>query len=90
LNTRDESIPDLPICLNILLRPIDFSDPADAAYHDKMVALVEHMLAFHEKLAAATVPADKTLYQRQTWGELAEPSRPRTGRLTRWCTRCTG
>ncbi len=47
------------------IRPINFSDPADAARHAKMVALVEHMLALHEKLAAATVPADKTLYQRQ-------------------------
>ena len=30
-----------------------------------MVALVERMLALHRKLAAATVPPDKTLYQRQ-------------------------
>ncbi len=30
-----------------------------------MVALVEHMLALHQKLAAATVPTDKQLYQRQ-------------------------
>jgi len=30
-----------------------------------MVALVEQMLALHQKLAAATVPADRTLYQRQ-------------------------
>jgi len=30
-----------------------------------MVALVERMLALHEKLAAATIPADKTLYRRQ-------------------------
>jgi hypothetical protein len=30
-----------------------------------MVALVERMLALHEKLAAATIPADKELYQRQ-------------------------
>jgi hypothetical protein len=48
-----------PIC------PINFSEPADAARHAKMVALVEHMLALHVKLAAAAVPADKTLYQRQ-------------------------
>jgi len=68
------NLPKLPI------RPINFSDPADAARHAKMVALVEHMLALHKKLAAATVPADKTLYQRQTWGELAEPSKPPTGR----------
>ena len=30
-----------------------------------MVALVERMLALHEKLAAATLPPDKQLYQRQ-------------------------
>jgi len=29
-----------------------------------MVALVERMLALHRKLAAATVPPDKDLYQR--------------------------
>ena len=44
---------------------INFSDPADVARHDKMVALVERMLALHKKLAAATIPADKELYQRQ-------------------------
>jgi Tfp pilus assembly PilM family ATPase len=35
------------------------------ARHDKMVTLVERMLALHSKLAAATIPADKELYQRQ-------------------------
>jgi hypothetical protein len=80
LNIRDESTLNLPIHLNILLRPINFSDPTDAIRHSKMVALVEHMLALHVKLAAATVPADKTLYQRQTRGELTEPSKPPTGR----------
>ena len=33
--------------------------------HDKMVALVERMPDLHWKLAAATIPADKRLYQRQ-------------------------
>ena len=37
----------------------------DHARHDKMVALVGRMLALHKKLAAATIPADKELYQRQ-------------------------
>jgi hypothetical protein len=45
-----------------------------------MVALVERMLALHQKLAAATVPDDKQIYQRQTWRELAERSRPPTAR----------
>jgi len=30
-----------------------------------MVNLVERMLALHRKLAAASIPADKQLYQRQ-------------------------
>ena len=30
-----------------------------------MVGLVERMLALHKKLAAAAIPADKQLYQRQ-------------------------
>jgi len=44
---------------------MNFSDPADVARHDQMVALVERMLALHKKLAAAAIPADKDLYQRQ-------------------------
>jgi hypothetical protein len=44
---------------------IDDDDPQDVARHDKMVALVECMLELHEKLAAASIPADKKLYQRQ-------------------------
>jgi len=34
------------------------------ARHDKMVALVERMLALHKQLAAAAIPADKELYRR--------------------------
>jgi hypothetical protein len=49
----------------ILVHTIDFDSPADAARHDKIVALVERMLDLHERLAAATTPADKRLYQRQ-------------------------
>ena len=67
------------------IRTINFADPADTARHDKMVALVERMLALHQKLAAAAISADRDLYQRQTWRELAERSRPPTGRLTGWC-----
>jgi hypothetical protein len=47
------------------IHTINFDDPADVARHDKMVALVERMLALHRKLAAATIPADKELYRRQ-------------------------
>ena len=35
------------------------------ACYDRMVALVERMLALHKKLAAATIPADQRLYERQ-------------------------
>ena len=47
------------------IRTIDFSDPADVARHDRMVALVERMLALHQQLAAARTPPDRTLLQRQ-------------------------
>jgi hypothetical protein len=44
---------------------VDCSDSAAKAQHYRMVALVERMLALRQKLAAATIPADKALYQRQ-------------------------
>ena len=47
------------------IRTIDFSEPADVACHNRMVALVEQMLDLQKKLAAASIPADRTLYQRQ-------------------------
>jgi hypothetical protein len=47
------------------IRAINFDDPADVARHDKMVGLVERMLAMHRRLVTSTVPADKKLYQRQ-------------------------
>lgn len=52
-------IRDLPI------RTIDFTDPADVARHDRMVALVERMLELHRRQAAAQTPADRELYARQ-------------------------
>ena len=52
-------------CKRFPIRTINFDDPVDVARHDKMVALVERMLDLHKKLAAATIPADKELYQRQ-------------------------
>lgn len=47
------------------IRTINFDDPADAARHDRMVALVERMLDLHKRVAAAKTPTDKTLLQRQ-------------------------
>ena len=46
------------------IRPINFSDPADVARHDRMVSLVEQMLELHKRLAAAS-QADREMYQRQ-------------------------
>lgn len=47
------------------IRTINFDDPQDVARHEKMVALVNQMLELHKKLASASIPADKILYQRQ-------------------------
>ncbi|MBU4271170.1 MAG: N-6 DNA methylase [Planctomycetes bacterium] len=44
---------------------IDFSVPAQKAYHDRMVKLVDSMLALHKQLAAAKSEAQKTVIQRQ-------------------------
>jgi hypothetical protein len=47
------------------IRPIDFSNPTDKAYHDKMVELVERMLTLHKKVSAAKTPDEETRIQRQ-------------------------
>jgi len=47
------------------LATIDFSDPDDVARHDRMVVLVERMLALQVQLAAAKTPTAKTTLQRQ-------------------------
>jgi len=54
-----------------------FDDPANTARHDKMVVLVERMLALHEKLTTAAVPADKQLYHQQQ--SVAQPPIHKTG-----------
>jgi hypothetical protein len=38
------------------IREIDFSDPTDKSRHDRMVSLVEQMLALHKQLATARTP----------------------------------
>jgi very-short-patch-repair endonuclease len=50
---------------NLPIRTIDFNDPADVKRHDRMVALVENMLALQKRLAAAGSPQEKELLQRQ-------------------------
>ena len=47
------------------IRVIDSANVADQARHDRMVQLVEHMLALHKRLAAANAPHDKTVLQAQ-------------------------
>ena len=46
-------------------RTIDFTNPADVARHDRMVALVETMLDLHKRLSAENNPQVKTALQRQ-------------------------
>ncbi len=50
---------------NLPVRPIDFSDPADKARHDRMVEFVESMLKLHKDLQSAKTDHDKKLIQRQ-------------------------
>jgi hypothetical protein len=50
---------------NLPIRSIDFSDPADKARHDRMVQLVEQMLALHKQLAESRTGHDRTFIQRQ-------------------------
>jgi type I restriction-modification system DNA methylase subunit len=47
------------------IRKINFSVPIDAARHARMVALVEGMLTLHKHAAAARLPQDKEMIQRQ-------------------------
>jgi hypothetical protein len=47
------------------VRTINSDSPTDVACHDRMVALVDRMLDLHKNLAAASIPADKALYERQ-------------------------
>ncbi|MCX5826177.1 MAG: Eco57I restriction-modification methylase domain-containing protein [Deltaproteobacteria bacterium] len=47
------------------IRPIDFADPADRERHNRMVALVEEMLALHRQLAAARTDHEQMNLKRQ-------------------------
>jgi hypothetical protein len=59
LSANRQFLSQLPI------RTIDFSDPADVASHDRMVALVESMLSLHKRLADARTGHEQNLLQRQ-------------------------
>ncbi|KAF0106693.1 MAG: hypothetical protein FD146_2285 [Anaerolineaceae bacterium] len=56
---RTNQLARLPIHL------INFSDPSEKAAHDKMVGLVEQMLALHRRLPAVRTPGEKEMLQRQ-------------------------
>jgi hypothetical protein len=54
-----------PYLKQLPIRTVDSSVKADKSRHDRMVSLVETMLALHKQLAAARTAADKTLIERQ-------------------------
>jgi hypothetical protein len=47
------------------IRTIDFADPADPEQHDRMVSLVEEMLALHQRLTAARTDHEQANLKRQ-------------------------
>jgi hypothetical protein len=47
------------------IRPIDFANPADRERHERMIALVEEMLALHRQLAAARTDHEQNNLRRQ-------------------------
>ncbi|MCW3141756.1 MAG: N-6 DNA methylase [Methanophagales archaeon] len=47
------------------IRTIDFSNPEEAAKHDKLVSLVDNMLELQKKYHDARMDRDKELYERQ-------------------------
>ena len=47
------------------IRAINFSEPADKSAHDKLVALVDSMLALHKSLASAQSPVEKERLDKQ-------------------------
>jgi hypothetical protein len=51
--------------LSLPIRRINFTDPTDKARHDKMVQLVESMLALHKHKAVARTQAEQEQIQRQ-------------------------
>jgi len=47
------------------IRTLDFNKPAEKKMHDRMVQLVEQMLALHKQLLEAKTGHEQTLIQRQ-------------------------
>ena len=50
---------------NIPIRTINFDDATERGQHDRIVALVERMLALHKQAATARTDQDKTVISRQ-------------------------
>jgi len=57
--------PSYVIFKDFPIRTIDFSDPNAKSRHDKVVTLVEHMLALHERLKEATTELERAALQQQ-------------------------
>ena len=57
------------------IRPINFSDPANKSRHDRMVKLVDSMLALHKQHSEAKSAALKEIIQRQIHATDAEIDR---------------
>ena len=47
------------------IRAINFNDPAEKSTHDKIVLLVESMLALHKSFASAQSPHEKERLEKQ-------------------------
>ena len=47
------------------IRAINFNDPAEKSAHDRIVSLVESMLALHKSLASAQSPVEKERLEKQ-------------------------
>ena len=47
------------------MRTINFTDPADVARHDQMVALVARMLTLHRQRQVARTPQEQNVLQAQ-------------------------
>jgi hypothetical protein len=66
-NEEEDLFPQIKVTQlkSIPIRPIDFTDPADAARHDRMVALVERLLELNKQLPEAALPYDRERLRRQ-------------------------
>ena len=56
---------DGPVSDRLPIRAINFNEPAEKSVHDKIVALVELMLALHKSLASAQSPVEKERLDKQ-------------------------